>query len=117
MDTRDKRFDEWVREVLIEDIPVGKAMTYNARMQLMVAAKNERPLPSIAYATTLEMGRLTRPSLHEMWCNLIRFVTQEQSFHQAHVKASHCYIPQSDCYGGLSMHRMELMRQRWAIPI
>ena len=114
MDTHDKQFDQWIRDSLEVEISVNKHAKQTAWEQIRLKASAPEPLFISAYAP---MPAEKGSPLTRVWNEILRLVTQEKTYHEARAKAGHNHIPQSNYYGGLSLHNMELIRQRWAFPV
>lgn len=114
MDMRDKQFDNWMRDSLEAEISLSKQAKQAAWEQIRLKASTAMPVLNPAFTP---IQPTSQPLFTRLWNELMRFITQEQTYHDARVKGVHNCLPQPNYYGGLSVHNMELMRQRWAFPV
>ncbi len=114
MDTRDKQFDNWMRDSLEVEITLSKHSKQAAWEQIRLKASVSEPFPN---STFTPISPIHPPLFTRVWNELMRFITQETTYYEARAKGVRNCLPQSNYYGGLSVHNMELMRQRWAFPV
>ena len=114
MDTHDKQFDNWIRDSLELEIPLSKQTRQTAWEQLQFKARTADPLfePVYVISPTTKI-----PLVSRAWGGILRLFTQETCFYAARAKSVQRCKPQTNYLGGLSLHNMELMRQRWAFPV
>lgn len=113
MDMRDKQFDNWIQNSLEIEIPFSKQTKQTAWEQLQLKISTAGPLFEPVYTAPVTK----MPLVNRVWDEILRLFTQEKYFYEARAKSvQHCK-PQTNYLGGLSLHNMELMRQRWAFPV
>ena len=114
MDTHDKQFDNWIRDSLEVEISLSKTTKKAAWEAIRLKANISEPILTSVYTP---IPTSTTFFFAQVWNEILSFVTQEKTYHEARAKAGHNCVSQSNYYGGLSLHNMELMRQRWAFPV
>ena len=119
MDSRDKQFDNWIKNNLNTEIVLSKQNRQAAWEQIQLHATQA----STAFAVEDDFQRLTSPivilePLHSrVWQWVAYFFTQENSYQRAHDNSVQYYKARPNYYSGLTLHNLEMMRHRWTCPV
>ena len=120
MDMQDKHFDSWMKNQLNAEIPLSKQHRQAAWEQIQMKASQ---IPTVDAAIIEDdFVRVTAPIAT---CNCDRFhsrvwqwvsslMTQEKRYNKAHANSALYYKANPRYDGGLRLHSLEFMRQRWA---
>ena len=119
MDTRDKQFDNWIKNNLNTEIALSKQNRHSAWQQIRMNA-----VPTtINFDFEEDFKRINSPivirePLHTRIRQWIAYVfTQENSYQRAHDSSAHYYKAKPNYCSGLTLHDLELIRHRWACPV
>ena len=121
MDTRDKQFDDWMKNTLNGEIPLSKHNRQAAWEQIRLAATI--PTTKNVFAMEDDFNHVTAPIVvHEafyvrMWQWVNYFITQETRYHKAHDNSVQHYRAKPNYSGGLTLYNLELMRHRWTCAV
>jgi len=119
MDMQDKQFDSWITENLNGEITLSKQNRQATWEQIRLKAAQ----PTFSLAVEDDFTDITKPLvIQESFYSRIRrwvsyLVIQENTYHKAHAHSMHYYKGKPNYHGGLTSHRLELVRYRWICPV
>ena len=119
MDTRDKQFDNWIKNTLNNEIVLSKQNRQSAWAQIQMKAVQ----PTVEFALEDDFKRITNPvivpePLHVRIRQWVAYVfTQENTYQKAHDNSVHYYKAKPNYCSGLTLHDLEMMRHRWTCPV
>ena len=119
MDLHDKQFDSWIKDSLNIEIALSKHNRQTAWDQIRLKDSQS----SFTFEVEDDFIHITKPLSNQesfygrimRWINYV--VTHENSYHKAHASSMHYYKGKPNYYGGLTLHRLDLVRYRWICPV
>lgn len=119
MDTRDKQFDNWIKNNLNNEIVLSKQNRQSAWENIQMKARQ----PVMAFGTEEDFQRMMNPvtereSLQSRVWQWVSYVfTHEITYQRAHDNSVQYYKAKPNYCSGLTLHNLEMMRHRWTCPV
>jgi hypothetical protein len=119
MDTRDKQFDNWIKNNLNTEIVLSKHNRQSAWEQIQMKANQA----SIVLGTEEDFQCITNSvvvheSLHNRLLQWVFYVfTHDITYQRAHDNSVQYYKAKPNYCSGLTLHNLEMMRHHWTCPV
>jgi len=119
MDTRDKLFDNWIKNNLNSEIVLTKQNRQSAWEHIQATVN--QPISTLVFED--DFIHITTPiissePLHirlRQWAAY--FFTKESTYQKAHDNSVQYYKAKPNYCSGLTLHDLEMMRHRWTCPV
>ncbi len=119
MDTRDKQFDNWIKNNLNAEITLSKHHRQSAWQQIRANVSLSQPSLLIEE----DYIRITAPIVHHeaLYSRVLRwvsnFITHENTYQRARNNSVNYYKAKPNYSGGLTLHGLEMMRHHWTYSV
>ncbi len=119
MDTRDKQFDNWIKNNLNAEIMLSKQNRHTAWEQIQLNASQA----TTAFTLEEDFQRLTssvvihEPLHSRVWQWVSYFFAHEYTYQRAHDNSVQYYKAKPNYCSGLTLHSLEMMRHHWTCPV
>jgi hypothetical protein len=119
MDTRDKQFDNWIKNNLNTEITLSKQHRQSAWEQIHAQATLTQPSLSIdedyIQITAQIANHEALPIRILRW--VAYFITHEIAYQRARNNSVNYYKAKPNYSGGLTLHGLEMMRHHWTYSV